>query len=104
MVWFGSNYGMSRMKTTLNKFGLVAAALGFAFGHTASEFISTVIGDALMPLIEIIFNIGDWQNHTISIGNYSIEWGFILKDFIRLGIITTFAILVLQWLEKPDDE
>ena len=34
---------MRAIKTHLNKFGLVAAALGMAFGHSVSEFISTFV-------------------------------------------------------------
>ena len=42
---------MKKIKQHLNQYGLVAAALGFAFGHTASDFIHSLVEGAVMPAI-----------------------------------------------------
>ena len=53
-----------QLKKVLSRFGLVAAALGFVFGHSASEFILSIVEDAIMPIIQISLNIEDWKTHT----------------------------------------
>ena len=95
---------MKAIKTHLNKFGLVAAALGMAFGHTASEFISSLVSSLAMPIIAVAIGMDDWQNHAISVGPIEIKWGELLKDAIRLVIISFSVIYILQWLNLEDQE
>ena len=95
---------MKAIKTHLNKFGLVAAALGMAFGHTASEFISSLVSTLAMPMIAVAIGINDWQNHAISLGPIEIKWGELLKDAIRFIIISFSVIYILEWLNWEDQE
>lgn len=95
---------MKKIKKHLNQFGLVAAALGFIFGHTASEFIASIVGDAFMPAIGLMLGIESWENHTFSWGTYSMQWGMILKDGIRLLIVATLVIWILQWLQEHESD
>lgn len=95
---------MRTIRTHLNKFGLVAAALGMAFGHTASEFISSLVSSLAMPIIAVAIGINDWQNHVLSLGPIEIKWGELLKDAVRLIIISFSVIYILQWLAWEDQE
>ena len=93
---------MKTIKNHLKQFGLIAAALGFVFGHTASDFINSVVVGAIMPMIRIVLNIDDWQNHSIAFGAYSIIWGDIVKNGIRFLIVAVGIIFILRWLEEAD--
>ena len=95
---------MTTIRTHLNKFGLAEAALGMAFGHTASEFISSLVSYLAMPIIAVAMGIHDWQNHTLQLGPIEIKWGELLKDAIRLIIISFSVICILQWLAREDQE
>ena len=91
---------MKKIKQHLNQYALVAAALGFAFGHTASDFIHSLVEGAIMPAISLIFQVDDWQNHTFLIGSYSLLWGEIVKNGIRFFIVATSVIYILKWLDE----
>lgn len=93
---------MKTIKNHLKQFGLIAAALGVVFGHTASDFIKSVVVDAIMPIIRLVLNIDDWQNHSIAFGAYSIIWGDIVKNGIRFLIVAVGIIFILRWLEEVD--
>ena len=82
---------LKTIKVHLNKFGLVTAALGMAFGHTASEFLSTIVSSVVMPVITFATGIDDWQNHVLLFGSMEIKWGELLKDTIRL-IFISFSV------------
>ena len=90
------------LKKVLSQFGLLAAALGFVFGHSASEFILSVVEDAIMPIIQIILNIEDWKTHSVKVASKDFQWGHIVKNFIRLVIVWVSVILILRWLERDD--
>lgn len=90
------------IKKVLSQFGLVAAALGFVFGHSASEFILSVVEDAIMPLIQIGLNIEDWKTHSVNVASTDFEWGHILKNLIRLAIVWISVVIILQWLEREE--
>ncbi|MDB3963288.1 MscL family protein [Paracoccaceae bacterium] len=91
-----------QLKKVLSQFGLVAAALGFVFGHSASEFILSLVEDAIMPVIQISLNIEDWKTHSVKVASNDFEWGHIVKNLIRLVIVWTSVILILQWLEREN--
>ena len=93
---------MAKLKPLIEQVGLVAA-VGFVLGHTFSDFISAIVNDALMPLAEAVFLIDDWQNDTITLGNFSLKWGMIAKDLIRLIIVATMALLILRFIQKEDE-
>lgn len=86
------------IKAHLKRFGLVAAALGMAFGHTASDFISSVVSALVMPVISLIIGIDDWQNHTLVLGSAEIKWGEVLKDTIRLIFVSFLVVFLLHWM------
>lgn len=91
-----------QLKKVLSQFGLVAAALGFVFGHSASEFILSVVEDAIMPLIQIGLNIEDWKSHSVRVASTDFEWGHIVKNLIRLLIVWISVVLILQWLQREE--
>lgn len=93
---------MENIKKHVNQFGLVAAALGFVFGHTASEFINSIVLDAIMPVLSLLLNIPDWQNHNLVVGAYSLVWGDIVKNGIRFLIVAIGIIYILRWLEDAE--
>ena len=93
---------MINIKKHVNQFGLVAAALGFVFGHTLSEFINAIVAGAIMPAFNLFFNIDDWQNHSIVIGEYSLVWGDIVKNGIRFLVVSIGIIYILRWLEDAE--
>jgi large-conductance mechanosensitive channel len=95
---------MRKIKTHLNKFGLIAAAMGMAFGHTASEFISTLVSVLAMPVISFAIGIENWQNHVFLVGTIEIKWGELLKDAIRLILIAFSVVYILHWLASEDQE
>ena len=63
-----------------------------AFGHTASEFIFTLVSGVVMPIISVAIRINDWQNDVLLVGSIEIKWGELLKDTIRL-IFISFSII-----------
>ena len=91
-----------QLKKVLSQFGLVAAALGFVFGHSASEFILSVVEAAIMPLIQIGLNIEDWKSHSVRVASTDFEWGHIVKNLIRLLIVWISVVLILQWLQREE--
>lgn len=91
-----------QLKKVLSQFGLVAAALGFVFGHSASEFILSLVEDAIMPVIQISLNIEDWKTHSVKVASNDFEWGHIVKNLIRLVIVWISVVLILQWLEREE--
>jgi len=91
-----------QLKKVLSQFGLVAAALGFVFGHSASEFILSLVEDAIMPVIQISLNIEDWKTHSVKVASNDFEWGHIVKNLIRLVIVWISVVLILQWLERKE--
>jgi large-conductance mechanosensitive channel len=91
-----------QLKKVLSQFGLVAAALGFVFGHSASEFILSLVEDAIMPVIQISLNIEDWKTHSVKVASNDFEWGHIVKNLIRLVIVWISVVLILQWLEREN--
>jgi len=94
---------MKKIKQNINQFGLVAAALALAFGHSASDFINSLVGDAIMPLLGYVLEIDDWQNHNLEFGPYSLKWGEIAKDAIRLFVMSAFVFGFLQWLRSEEE-
>ena len=95
---------MKKIRTHLNKFGLVAAALGVAFGHTASEFISTLVSGVAMPIISVAIGINDWQSHVLLVGSIEIKWGELLQDTVRLILVSSSVVYILHWLTLEDQE
>lgn len=95
---------IKKIKLHLNQFGLVAAALGLAFGHTASELISSVVSNFVMPIVSLTFGVDNWQNDIIQLGSLKIGWGEILKDLIRFVIISVSVIYILHWLKLEENE
>ena len=95
---------MKKIRTHLNKFGLVAAALGMAFGQTASEFISTLVSGVAMPIISLAIGVDDWANHVLLVGTIEIKWGELLQNAIRLIFISFSVIYILHWLTSEDQE
>ncbi|MDA9789676.1 MscL family protein [Amylibacter sp.] len=95
---------IKRVKVHLNKFGLVAAALGLAFGHTASELISTLVSNLIMPILSLAFGVDDWQTHILQIGSLELKWGEVFKDMIRFLIISVSVIYILHWLNLEENE
>jgi large-conductance mechanosensitive channel len=93
---------MKNVKKRINQFGLITAALGFVFGHTFSEFINSIVADAVMPIFSLIFNIEDWKNHSIFIYSYSFIWGDIVKNGIRFLVVTLGILYILRWLEDTE--
>lgn len=91
-----------QLKKVLSQFGLVAAALGFVFGHSASEFILSLVEDAIMPFIQISLGIEDWKTHSVKVASNDFEWGHIVKNLIRLVIVWISVVLILQWLEREE--
>ena len=91
-----------QLKKVLSQFGLVAAALGFVFGHSASEFILSLVEDAIMPLIQIGLNIEDWKSHSVRVASTDFEWGHVVKNLIRLVIVWISVVLILQWLHREE--
>ena len=55
-----------------------------------------------MPIFSLIFNIGDWKNHSIVIYSYSFIWGDIVKNGIRFLVVTLGIIYILRWLEDKE--
>jgi len=94
---------MRAIKTHLNKFGLVAAALGMAFGHSGSEFISTFVENILMPFLSLVIGVDDWKGHVIQMGSFDLKWGEVLKDALRCIIIFISVIYILRWLSLEED-
>ncbi|MDA7484999.1 MscL family protein [Planktomarina temperata] len=95
---------IKKIKVHLNKFGLVAAALGLAFGHTASELISSVVSNFLMPIVSLTFGIDEWQNSIIRLGPLELKWGEVLKDLIRFVVVSISIIYILHWLNLEENE
>ena len=50
---------MKTIKKHLKQLGLIAAALGFVFGHTASDFINFIVVGAITPIIGMVLDIDD---------------------------------------------
>ncbi len=95
---------MKPIKEHLNRFGLVAAALGLAFGHTASEFVSTIVSNMVMPMISFLIGIDDWQNHILFLGSTEIKWGEALRDTIRLVFVSISVVCILHWMNVDHKE
>lgn len=91
---------MKKIKPKIAQFGLVAAALGMAFGHTASGLIDSLVNDAVMPIFAILLDIDDWKNHAINVGSSAIKWGEITKNTIRLGVVSVLVVYILRWLKE----
>jgi large-conductance mechanosensitive channel len=94
---------MSKIKPKIAQFGLVAAALGMTFGHTASGLIDSVVNDAVMPIFALVLNIDDWENHAVSLGSYVVKWGEITKNMIRLLVVSVIVVYVLRWLKEESE-
>mgnify|MGYP002638986430 CR=1 FL=1 len=95
---------MKRLKRHINQFGLVTAALGFAFGHTASEFINTLVSSLAMPIISVAIGIGDWETHVIQIGSLELKWGEMVSNTLRLIIVAVPVVYIMRWLVLEDVE
>ncbi|MBN42888.1 MAG: hypothetical protein CL573_05300 [Alphaproteobacteria bacterium] len=93
---------MRDIKKKFNQFGLLAAALGFFFGHTASDFFNSIVTDAIMPGFNLMLDVEDWQQSKINIGTYSMIWGNIVKNGIRFVIVAVSIIYILRWLEMEE--
>ena len=94
-------------KDRLNRFGLLAAALGMCFGHTASDLFNSFSSDIIMPALSLVLEIEDWQSDTIQLGSTEFKWGEVLKDSIRFLFIAISVFLILHWMtlenEKSND-
>jgi len=95
---------IKKIKVHLNKFGLVAAALGLAFGHTASELISSLVSNLVMPIVALTFGADEWQNDIIRLGPLELKWGEVLKDLIRFFIVSISIIYILHWLNLEENK
>lgn len=95
---------MKPIKDHINRFGLVAAAMGLAFGHTASEFISTIVSTVALPMISLLIGVDDWKTHVLLFGPLEIKWGEVLRDSIRLIIVAISVFYVLHWLNVDQEK
>ena len=98
---------LSKIKIGLNRFGLLAAALGMCFGHTASDLFNSFSSDIIMPALSLVLGIEDWQSDTVQLGSTEFKWGEVLKDSIRFLFIAISVFLILHWMtlenEKSND-
>ena len=87
---------VDEFKAFLQKYGILALAIGFIMGGAAQKLVSALVQDIIMPIIAVITPAGDWQKITIDV------WRFHFAIGAFLGAVLDFLIIafVIFWIVK----
>lgn len=92
----------SEFKAFLQKYNVMALAIGFILGAAIGKVVTALVNDLLMPIIGMAVPGGDWRQITIGIGNAKLLIGDFLATVLDF-IIIAFAVFVIgKMFLKPE--
>jgi large conductance mechanosensitive channel len=86
----------------LKEYKVVPLAIAFIMGVAATQLITALVNDIIMPLINPLLMGGDWKNAILQLGPFAIKWGDFLGALINFIIIAFVIFLVAKFMFKEE--
>lgn len=87
----------------LDKFPIIPLTLSVTFGHSFTNFMTSLVEGLFMPIIVLIFEESSWQNLTYSIVGVDIKFGELLADGLNLICLSIILLFIFNLVEKKRD-
>lgn len=84
----------------LKKYGVIGLAIAVIIGSAASNLVSALVGDLLMPVITFFLPGGAWREAVLAIGPIQLLVGHFVAALIDFLIIALIVFLIMKQLEK----
>src|SRR5258708_12475219 len=88
-------------KAFLQKYNVMALAIGFILGAAIGKVVSALVADMIMPLIGMAVPSGEWRQIAFQIGNAKFLVGDFMGSVLDFVIIAFVVFLIGKALLKP---
>lgn len=86
----------------LNEYKVIGLAVAFIIGAAATNLVTSLVNNIIMPIIKPLMASGDWQTATLNIGPVAIAWGAFLASLINFIIIAFAVFMIAKMVLKEE--
>jgi Large-conductance mechanosensitive channel len=95
---------MKKIKSAFHRHGLVHIAFGVTVGHSAGDFLNSMVEDLIMPVVAFFVVENDWKTDTISLGGLELKWGQVMANGLHFAVVALVIFYFLLIFEKEVEE
>ena len=92
--------GVSDFKVFISRGNVVDMAVGVIIGGAFGKIVSSLVSDAVMPLIGILLGGLDFSELSITVQNAHIKYGLFIQTIVDFLIISFSIFVVIKIFEK----
>ena len=90
----------NEFKDFLKEYKVVGLAVALVIGSAATNLVTSIVNNVLMPVITFFIPNGEWQKATFHIGPIVIGWGAFLASLINFIIIAGVVFMIAKYVFK----
>lgn len=93
---------ITEFKEFLREYKVVGLAVALIIGTAATQLVTSIVNNILMPVITFFIPNGAWQSATLKVGPIVFGWGAFLASLINFLIIAWIVFLIAKFFFKED--
>ena len=86
----------------LKEYSVIGLAIAFVVGASAKELVNAIVDDLMMPVLELLFLGGDWQEYTYDLLGAKLKLGHLAATFIEFLIIAAVVFLIAKYIMEKE--
>lgn len=89
----------------LREYKVIGLAIGIVMGNAVSKFVTSLVNDIIMPLINLFTPQGDWREWSIYYQNVQFKMGNLvgsILDFTIIALVIFFFVKIILKKEKVE--
>lgn len=87
---------IKEFKDFLREYKVMGLAVAFIMGAAVNDLVKSLVGDVIMPVVNVMLPDGNWQTATAAIGPVEIAWGAFLAALLNFIILAFVVFLIAK--------
>lgn len=93
---------LNEFKEFLKEYKVVGLAVALIIGTAATQLVTSIVNNILMPIITFFIPNGAWQTATLRVGPIVFGWGALLASLINFLIIAWIVFVIAKVFFKEE--